>query len=155
MFRTTTRRVSKLWLGIAAAAAALLLMFVAAGPASADFYGGGTTRNGNVYLVTNSGGCHFSGTVNSLGACSNNFYEVDNDGYNSVGFVNLFYEPNLQGAYACIAPGSFWVQSGHWAGSNGPPVTFSRGTGAAHQAGKGQSIWNNAASLQWVSRCSG
>jgi hypothetical protein len=129
-----------------------LTLMIGAGPAAADYYGSGTSRNGNVYLIKQDGySCHFSGNAPTLGSCTNNLSEVDNDGYTYYGYVNLFWGPNYTGAYACISPGDFWVQSGHWAGSNGPPVTFSRGSGP----GKGESIWNNVASIQWVSRCSG
>lgn len=112
-------------------------------------------RDGNVHL--RFGGfpgkvVPYSGTAVDLAGYRNKLVEVWNLGYDEqLPSVNLFYNQygwtsNLS-AWACITPGWRWTS-----GEGSDTVKFDRGKG---RAGYDMVIWNQVASVQWVSECSG
>lgn len=94
------------------------------------------------------GPCYSQGNWSQLAACTNQDFEIVNNGYACGGcdHINIYYAYNYQGAWACESLGDYWDNG------SGPvaKVYFDHGAG---KAGYGQTVWYNAASIKWVGSC--
>lgn len=103
-------------------------------------------EDGFFYAYTESGvQCRWSGPAEFWGRCQNNVNIVINNGFQATNDkVNMYWDTNMRGAWACIGRGDIWspLKSGQWIFSWGPELS-----------GYGESVYNNIASSEWVSHC--
>lgn len=125
----------------------LAFSFVTALPAAAETAPRmALAEDGYVYAYTESGvQCRWAGPAPFWGSCEKNVNIVINNGFlGGKDKVNLFWDTNMRGAWACIGRGDIWspLKSGQWIFSWGPDLP-----------GYWESVYNNIASSEWTSRC--
>jgi hypothetical protein len=95
---------------------------------------------------SNRGGFHCAWLydADNWGACRNQMSSLHNTGYpGSYDDVNLYWDVNRLGSWACIPNGAYW--------SNLHNYQFNRG--ATGSPGRGERLNDNISSHEWVDAC--